>query len=188
MNIDERNYDLLNISVNLKLGTFEGNLQEDLEIDRDNLSESFIDQAGKFAWWSVLYVQAKAIAEKAKSEMEVQKDYMSKQLISELDTKIRHRLELDGEKITEARVEKAIYKENEYIEAVELYNELKSRYLKANADAMTLEVASKAMDSRKDMLISLGAQIRSELNNLDLTMKKEHVREVVSRNRKKSDK
>ena len=62
---------------------------------------------------------------------------------------------------------------------MEKLKRLRIEYAEANGEAAILEAAKDAMDQRKDMLISLGAQLRSEGNNADLSVKKEQVKEML---------
>lgn len=179
MNAD-RDLSILNIEVKLRTGVYQGDLAEDLKINIDNLSESYIDQPGKYAWWASLAAQARAIADKIKAEVDNKEDYVRKSLRGELDAKVRKGLELDGEKITETKVENAIYSHPAYREGMEELQDLRIKYAQANENAVLLESARAALDQRKDMLISLGAQLRSDYNNTSISIKKENAKQVLA--------
>ena len=59
---------------------------------------------------------------------------------------------------------------------------LRDEYVEANEDACILEAAKDALNQRKEMLISLGAQMRTDMSNTELTMKKK-VADIISSKR-----
>lgn len=177
---------IFQISVNTKLGEFEGNLGDDLKIDVNDLTASYMDQPGKYAWWAILAAQARAKSDRIKSEIDNLKDYMGKTLIGELDAEIRAQLEYEGEKVTETKVERLIYQNEKYIERSEQLQQLRLSYAEANGEATILESARDSLDQRKDMLISLGAQLRSEGSNTELGVRKEQAKQIL-KNKKMAD-
>lgn len=183
--MESRDWSILSIQVNTDLGEYGGDLKEDLDIDIDDLTSSFMDQPGKFAWWAVLASQARAIARRRQNEFENYKDYINKTLQSKLDQEVREMLEMDGEKITESKVEKMIFGHKEYKEAQEKLKDLKYQHIEAEADANLLESARYAMEQRKDMLISLGAHLRADGSNTELALKKKEAKQVISSSRSK---
>ena len=164
--------DILNFTIATVDGVpTETELGDDLAIDPGDINQSFIDQPGKFAWWAVMAAKARA-AEK-------QDDFIRKTLVGTLDSKVRQELELDGEKITESKVTSGIYKHADYVAAVDEYNKLREQWVQANEDASVLEAARDAMYQRKDMLISLGANMRMDMSNVELSMKKQQVADTI---------
>ena len=89
-----------------------------------------------------------------------------------------------GEKVTESKVEKLIYQHTSHVEALEELATLRLELAKAVADAVTLRAAKDAMEQRKDMLISLGAHLRDEGSNTELSIKKERAKEILRNKRK----
>lgn len=170
------------VNVNLQTDTVE--LEDDLSIDQNNLTDSYIDQPAKFAFWATLCVQAKSKVDAKKIELDKHEEYWKKQLCGELDGKVRMEMEVNGEKITESKVTAAIPQHPDYQAAAEHYYELKTELAELQADWAALEVAKEALNQRKEMLISLGAHIRMEVNNLDLTLKEKASEVVGSRKRK----
>lgn len=175
--------EVLSITLNMNGNEYANNLAEDLQIHEDNLNADFCDQPAKFAWYAVLSAKAKHEASLAKFELDKMEEYIKKTLIGELDAEVRHNLEFEGEKITESKVEKAIYKHSKYKEQVEKLNELKLEWLDKNHTAVLLEFAKEAMMQRKDMLISIGANLRAQMENTDLSIRKENIREVYKKAR-----
>lgn len=180
MNIENtRDTEFMRLTVEMSGKKYEQDLNEDLRINSDDINESYIDQPSKFAWWAVLAAQARAKADRIKSAIEKQDEYMRKILTGELDAEVRKRLELDGEKITEGKVTNGIYKDERYIEEMNKLHNLRDEYVEANEDACILESAKEALNQRKEMLISLGAQLRTDLSNVELSMKKK-VADILS--------
>lgn len=172
---------ILIIDIKTKTGGNQSvDLAEDLKINIDDLSESYIDQPGKYAWWAVLAAQARASADRKKSEVENLEDYIKKTLKGELDAEVREDLELSGEKITENKVDNGIYSHPKYVEKTKQLHSLRLEYVELNETASILEAARNALDQRKDVLISLGAQLRSEIGNTGLSLKKEQARQVLN--------
>lgn len=139
-------------------------LSEDLLINVADITESYIDQPAKYAYWATLASKARSKANKLKSKIDKEQDYLKTTLTGKLDSKARQQLEIDGEKITETKVTAWIQSSREYTEQKELIYELQDKYLEADEQARLLEVGRDTMMQRKDMLISLGAQLRNELD------------------------
>lgn len=182
-----RDTEFMNLTVELSGKTYHQDLSEDLKINSLDINESYIDQPSKFAWWAVLAAQARAKADKLKSCIDKQDEYIRKILTGELDAEVRKSLELDGEKITESKVSNGIYSNDRYKEEMEILHNLRDEFVKANEDASILEAAKEAMDQRKEMLISLGAQLRTDMSNTELTMKKKQAATIIRKNRMGDD-
>ena len=178
----KRDTEFLCLTVEMSGKTYAQDLNEDLRINADDINESYIDQTSKFAWWAVLAAQARAKADRIKSAIEKQDEYIRKILTGELDAEVRKNLELDGEKVTEGKVTNGIYKNERYIEEMNKLHNLRDEYVEANEDACILEAAKDALNQRKEMLISLGAQMRTDMSNTELTMKKK-VADIISSKR-----
>ena len=166
---------ILELTVNTKSGMYDLDLAEDLRINKTDLSESYMDQPAKFAWYAVLAAQARAQADDLKNKIEQKEDYIKKILRGKLDAEVRKQLELDGERVTEGKVENGINCHPKYVEALEELHRLRDDYVEANENASILETAKEALNQRKDMLISLGAQMRADMSNIELSMKKQEM-------------
>ena len=70
---------------------------------------------------------------------------------------------------------------------METLHNLRDEFVKANEDASILEAAKEAMDQRKEMLISLGAQLRTDMSNTELTMKKIQAADIIRKKRMGED-
>lgn len=175
--------EILEICVKTKSSETNINLADDLFIDPANINEAFCEQPAKFAWWATVAAQAKALLDHKKSEVERWEEQLKKTLIGELDAEVRMTLEMNGEKVTETKVTNGIYAHPKYKEAQEKLYTLKDELLELQQKFVVLDIAKESMNQRKDMLISLGAQLRLEGGNSVLSMK-ENAAEVIKNNRK----
>lgn len=179
-----KDMEILEICVKTKSSETNINLAEDLAIDAININEAFCEQPAKFAWWATVAAQAKALVEHKKSEVERTEDYLKKTLMGELDAEVRASLEMNGEKVTESKVANGIYVHPKYKETQEKLYKLKDELLELQQKFAVLDIAKESMNQRKDMLISLGAQLRLEGNNTELVVKEKAAAEVIKNNRK----
>jgi flavin-binding protein dodecin len=141
-------FDILTINVKLRDGKVKKfDVKKELAIDEGNLSQDFIEQPGKFAWWGVLAEVAKSYIDTTKAELE--------RAQAGADRRAREQLDMDGLKVTESAVDKAIKLDEEYQAALKKHN-------LAKKNAGVLDKISKAFDHRKEMLINLGAHLRRE--------------------------
>lgn len=161
------------LTINVKTKTSENtlNLAEDLKIDPMNINENFCSQPALYAYWATVCAQARALVDKKKAELDRADDYLRKTLVGELDAEVRQQMEMDGEKVTEGKVTNAIYKHPRYIEQQEKIYALKDELLALQQQWTVLDIAKESMNQRKDMLISLGANLRQETTNAELVMK-----------------
>ena len=171
MSLQERDYSILNIEVKTRTSTTQMNLTDDLKIDAVDINQAFCDQPSIYAYWATVAAQAKALYDRKKLSVDKKDDYIKKTLVGELDSEVRMELEMNGEKVTETKVTNGIYGHPRYKEEISELYELKEELLDLQAQVTTLEIAKDAMNQRKDMLISLGAQLRQEGGNVDLTLK-----------------
>lgn len=179
MTMNERDTSMLTINVKTKTAENTVDLVDDLKIDSANINEAFCEQPAKFAWWATVAVQAKALVDHKKAEIERQEDYLKKTLVGELDAEARADLELNGEKITESKVTNGIYVHPKYLEEQQKLYNLKDELLDLTSQWTTLDIAKEAMNQRKDMLISLGANMRAEGNNAEVFLR-QRAQEVIN--------
>lgn len=159
----------ITVTVKTKNGEIEEfNIKDELMIDRDNVNEGYINQPGRYAWWGMVLEVAKANVERAKRELSVQE--------AEADERVRTELDMEGVKITEAIVTRRLKADKGYLKASDELAE-------AQKAAGILDKVLKAFDQRMEALISLGANLRKEEVNVELTMKKMKAREVLKKNK-----
>lgn len=181
----DKDMEILTFTVKTKKSENDVSLAEDLKIS-DDINQDFCEQPAKFAWWSVVAAQAQALVDKKKLEIDKQEDYLKKTLIGELDTEIRQELEMNGEKVTETKVTNGIYCHERYVEHLNILYELQEEYQELKEKAIILGIAKDAMVQRKDMLISLGAQLRTEgVGTSELIVKTQQANEIIKANRGK---
>lgn len=126
---------------------YRARLKEELEIDKNSLSDEFTTQAAKFAWWGVLAELAGGKRDRLKAQLDA--------LHVALDLEIRTEIRKTGVKKTEG----AILSE---VKSDVTYRALTVSFLAAKEQAGVLQVATRSFEQRKDMLISLGATLRKE--------------------------
>ena len=180
----DRDTSFLMIEVKTKTSVTQVDLNEDLRIDPMNISADFCEQPAKYAYWATVTAQAKSLVERKRLEVEKLEDYLKKTLVGELDGEVRRELEMNGEKITETKVVNGIFVHPKYVETQEKLYSLKEELVDLQQKFAVLDIARDAMNQRKDMLISLGAQLRVEGNNADVFIK-DKAAEVVKSSRQK---
>lgn len=163
--MDIKRKEMLEIEVRTNNALVKANLADDLEIDTGDINKAYIEQPGKFAYWATVALQAKFVYERKKQEVNRQEEYLKKTMYGELDSIIRKQMEMDGEKITESKVVSNICINEAYLEEQQKLYELQDELLVLQERYHQLDVAKEAMNQRKDMLISLGAQLRQENSN-----------------------
>jgi len=130
---------------------FKGDLASDLKIDVNNINEEFSNQPAIFAWWATLASIANEIHQKKKLQRKI--------LEAELDKEKRKELEATkGRKVTERIVEREVMLDDRWKQA---YLE----EIEAGRQASILSAATEALRQRKDMLTSLGLQLREEMRS-----------------------
>jgi hypothetical protein len=112
-----------------------------LEIDKNILDEEWVNQPDLFFRYATKKAQAERKMDEAKNEMKV--------VEAELQAAVRaNPKKYDLEKITDKSVESTVLLEDDYQEAVEVYNNAKYEY-------GILDAACRALDQRKKALESL---------------------------------
>jgi len=134
---------------------------KDLDIRCDDLSEEFSKQAGKFAHWAFLSERKKAQKDYAKLRLEV--------FSAELGKELRIR---DSVKQTDKSIENEIKSNSEW-------KKLNKEHILLKYEESILSVAVEAFNQRCQMLISLGAHARSELEG-DIKILKESVKKKMT--------
>jgi DNA gyrase/topoisomerase IV subunit A len=137
--------------------TVESTVDEDLRIDRDALSEEFEKHSIRFNFYAVSFELCQDHETRLKASMD--------RLYGLCDVQARAEMEMAKVKVTEKKVENMVITMSDYVKKQEEYFDacLQTRLMKAARDAMV---------HKKDCLISLGANIRAELQN-DPYMKKQ---------------
>lgn len=129
------------------------NLADFTEIDQEMLSDEFAGQASAYAYVGMLVAEAEAALNDVKMEKDI--------IYSEADADYREQYNKRGEKYTEAVIRSAVVMDGDYIKVVKEETEVLKAY-------KTLKALHDAMRQRGEMLISLGATLRSEAQFTDL--------------------
>jgi len=148
--------------------THKFDLNIDLDINRTDINTELSHQPAQFAWYATLNELARDKVQTLKNQLGI--------LESELDFKIRRDWDTDSGKMTEAGVAAAIKLNLKHQQQTELY-------LEAMKNQGILNVAKLAFEQRKDMLISIAANMRGE-SDVDLRVNKEKVAETIKNLRK----
>ena len=130
----------------LPLGDKDVRVGDLLGIDNSDVSYEFSTQAARLVWVATLA----AVADVDLNDAKLAKDVASAQV------ELRIRRELSGEKTTEAYIRALVTVDQEYMDVVATESDalLHFKIMRAVADAMR---------QRGDMLVSLGANLRQEL-------------------------
>lgn len=140
-------------------------LKTDLEFTPEDIISAYHQYPTKFAQWTVVAAQAKVAADKKKLEVDHQEEFMKKSLMGELDKTVRHKMDEQGEKITEARVTNAIYVHSRFLEEQNKLHLLQDELIELQYQAGLLMAAKDAMIHLKDMLVATGIQLHQEIPN-----------------------
>lgn len=140
----------------------QSDLADDLKFTPEDINAAYMNQPAKFAYWAIIAAQSKSALDKKKLEVERQEDFLKKTLVGELDRVVRQNLETEGERVTEAKVSSNIFVHARYLEEQSKLYQLQEEMLELQQQYGLLYAAKEAMIHRKDMLVSLGAQLRQE--------------------------
>ncbi len=149
-----------------KLADIERDVVAEAEIDRGRLSEEFAKQPSQYAYWSFRAEEAKNEKNELKLQLEVFQASEGKRL---RDT---------GEKLTEKALDNLIKSSDKYMEIHKAYN-------KAIFRAGIYSSAVGSFENKAQMLISIGAHQRKEMDGAGGLFinneEKEKVKETIGR-------
>lgn len=149
-----------------------------VEIDRSNLEEEFASLPKDLAQWAML---------EARLNVELQRlDYARKKLWAHLDYDTRGALESAGVKITEKKVEHTVVTHADYQEHM-------NTILDYSQSHRMVAAGVRALEAKKEMLISLGAHSRAfeigpRVRGGGEEDRKETAKKVIEESRKKKKK
>jgi len=119
-------------------------------IDLNDINGELIGQPAKYAKFSSLYVMARSKAETCK--------LICKTVRAALDRKIREKHATRGTKITESGLSNMIDVHKEYVGVCE-------DRIQADEECGRLQEMCRSLDQRKDMLLALNANLRTEMED-----------------------
>jgi len=139
---------------------YRGNYLEDLRINEATINDMLAAQPSLFVFWAKMCALQRAILEKKKMELD--------RYEAQLDSYIRAEKERRGEKVTEKIVENAIKRDSR---RDDLANQLLAEKLKYDQ----LVAIKEAFSQRASMLMSIGANLREELSETQLSVREKEV-------------
>jgi hypothetical protein len=151
------------ITVHFAGSTYEGNFIKDLRIRDTHINDMLTDQPARFAFWANLSALQQYVYEKKKMELEV--------FEAKLWGLVRARIEREpGGRVTDRTVELEVKR---HPQRIEKYEDL----LKAKYQSDRLNAIKFAFIQRKDMLMSLGANLREEMGETSIRIKEKRFAE-----------
>jgi len=148
---------LKKLAIKLDEHVWERDVEEELKIDPNDIDQEFQDQSGKFAWWATLaslaeynYLRKRQARKEKEADQYVQ---------------LRRLAEATGKRVTEKQLEAQLTLDPE-VKALVLQE------LEAQKQFSILSAITQAFRQRKDMLVSLGSNLRAEK---DVRLLKEEV-------------
>lgn len=131
-------------------------IKEALMVDETNIGEAFATQSGRYFYAAALAGQAEALYNEAKNNCE--------RVYADTELAYRDELATSGVKTTEAMIKAYVVGDKTYIKAqTDENNALRDwKIMKAFADGLR---------QRGEMLISLGAHMRAEMDMTNMNLK-----------------
>jgi len=130
-------------------------IKEKLKVDPKNLNAELIEQPGLFAYYAYEMSKKKEELEELELDLDI--------LESETDRKVRNNFLIKNEKVSEKKVEMVVM-------SITKVKELKRKIIKVNAEYNILKGIVRAYEQRKDVLVSLSANMREE-NKSDINLR-----------------
>ena len=136
-------------------------LHESVTTDRTDINSEFTRVAGDLYYWGERYAQAEGALAEAKAEYDVVHAGLYQKYRSVLEARAAKAAETAKPKkaplrVTDAQVESALLKSNEHTLA-------KQEVIDCETAKVRLRGIIEAVKTKRDMLVSLGAQMRAEL-------------------------
>jgi hypothetical protein len=145
--------DLLDINIfNIDGEDYESTLKEDLEIDPSNPNEALVTQAKLLAMYGFAYEHALSYQKDLEAQLE------RKYAEIDADTRVTYARSHPQIKLTEKMVESIVKTNGSYIA-------LNDQCRVAAATTGMLKAAYKAVEQRKDLIVTLSHNLRSEMKN-----------------------
>ncbi len=160
----------------LELNTFISTeqLQKDLAITPNNLTECYTNHAALYAWYSEQYRAAQFQADRL--------DNQEKLVYAKIEMDVRKNAVVEGEKLTEASVKSRVLLDPRY-------QKIATLKLESEMIAGLTRDATEAFKQRRDMLIQLGSDAREEvrgglrMREDSLDERKRQAQEIIEKSR-----
>ncbi len=125
-------------------------LRECVRIEPLAIQEEYVRLPADLAYWNAKYAEAQREFLMSKVDLDV--------LERELYPVVRQELETSGQRVTEKMIEAGIGQSS-------LWTEAKQRVARADADKAKMYGVLDAVRTKRDMLVSLGAHLRAEMEH-----------------------
>ncbi|QVD58107.1 hypothetical protein BT3_146 [Staphylococcus phage BT3] len=132
----------------------EFDITDELKITEYTIQEDFMQQSAKYAFWASILEKVRAYSEMEQRNLET--------IGSKLNLTIRQEYEQQGKKPTKDMIESSVYIHDSYqqqLKVVEAWN----------YKVKQLQYVVKAFETRRDMMIQLGAELRQTNKNGGIT-------------------
>jgi hypothetical protein len=153
------------ITVNDKTKVTEYSLGDVFSVNQDDLVNEFAQQAATYAYFASLQVQADNNSDVCKLGMEQER--------ASADESVRANFEKDGKKYTEAVVKSQVDLDTEVAKLAEAR-------LGFEYDAKLLKAICNALEMRAQMLISIGNQLRHEIEQGNMSIRERQMNKAVA--------
>ena len=141
----------------VKVGNQEFSIDSLFDIDQEDLNKEYRDQAPLYAF----FITEMAKAERAHAEVVSEKDLV----YADADDYWRAEFDREGLKITESAIKSAIIRDAAYGRAI-------GREIQARYNYNSLKGLVRALEQRSALLISLGANVRTEMEMTGMTIRR----------------
>lgn len=145
---------ILTVTVNLGDRVQSEDLESQLKIDTDleGLNRGLAENPGRFAWWGMMEVKARARQAELKSQMDLLEAdlFVQYQTANESPTRQGPKLTVDGLK--------------SQVKMDATYRALAAEYARVNQDVDALNVGRRAMEHRRDSLLAIASNMRAEMD------------------------
>lgn len=155
MEIHIDSLDFTNFTIKDKNGNSqEFDITDELRVTEYTIKEDFMQQSSKYAWWASILEKVRAYAEVEQRNLET--------VGARLNLQIRNQYEQQSKKPTKDQVESAVYLNEDYQKQAQIVESW-------NYKVKQLQYIVKAFEQRKEMLISIGAELRQTNKNGGIT-------------------
>ena len=146
---------ITNLAVKLGERMYKGDVDSELAFttDPEGLNKALAENPGKFAWWAMLEVHAKAQLE----ELDSRRNLMKAELYGRYENLLTTDVGGKEKRPTVAAIEAAVQED-------ESYQKLVARVQAARKDYDVLTVMRQAIVQRKDVLLAIASNYRAELD------------------------
>jgi hypothetical protein len=148
----------------------EAYLAECVKIDDTVITEEYIRLPSDMAYWNARYADCFRFWLQAKVQRDLTEARLSAEWREQLEAKAK------GGRITLGEIENAVFQDPQYIDA-------KAKEVMAEAEKVRLYGIMEALRAKREMLVSLGAHLRMEMDHDPMLRKQAYIDREKERNR-----